>query len=184
MKLSNRSIMKQPYRNLPLLMLFVLCVGTLSSCRTTSATSSPFDFFFILDAHSGNRAENIYIQIDGQGSGRFERYDTGGTISYDENHMVVYERNQVVDKGTFQLSAEQVNRLWQAIDKNNFFQLTDDYRMAIGYSYAFISIEANGQKHQVDNIGMEVTEIRTIVETVNSMLPSNAKIVYGEGYVP
>lgn len=98
--------------------------------------------------------------------------------------MVVYDGSQVVDRGAFQLSAAQMGRIWQAVEAGSFFQLTDDYRMALGNSYAFISVEANGEKHQVDNIGMEVTAIRAILETVNSLLPCDAKIIYGEGHTP
>jgi|GEM_PF-2308923 len=156
---------------------------TLGGCLSKPAVTPPSDFFIILDARSEDHTTNVNIHIDSQGDGQFERYGTDGTISYDENNMVMYDQAQVVDKGTFQLSAEQLSSLWDTINSNVFFQLEDDYRMAIGYSYAFISIEANGQKHMVDNIGKEATEIRAIVETVNSMLPANVKIIYGEGHI-
>jgi hypothetical protein len=43
-------------------------------------------------------------------------------------------------------------------------------------------VEADGMQHKVDNIGLEVPQIRTIVETVAAMLPSGVDIEYGEGY--
>ncbi|MCB9144092.1 MAG: hypothetical protein H6635_01885 [Anaerolineales bacterium] len=165
------------------LIFLALWAVALGGCLSKPAATPPSDFFIVLDARSEDRATNINLRIDSQGDGQFERYDTGGTILYDENNMVMYDQAQVVDKGTFQLSAEQLRSLWNTINSNGFFQLEDDYRMSIGYSYAFISIEANGQKHIVDNIGMEVTEVRAIVKSVNSMLPANIKIIYGEGYI-
>ena len=152
----------------------------------TGISNVPPDFIFILDAHSPDEqpAVNINIQINANGEGYFERYMTGGTIQHDENGMVVYESDSVIESGNFKLGEKQVEQLWQVINENNFFQLTGDYRMAIGYSYAFIMIEANGESHQVFNIGMEVPEIKAIVEKVNSILPTGVVLDYGEGIVP
>ena len=88
------------------------------------------------------------------------------------------------EKAILDLTDEQLSQLWQVINENNFFQLTDDYRMSIGNTYAFIQVEANGQKHQVDNIGMSVPEIETIVEKINSMLPTGVVLDYSDGLMP
>lgn len=170
----------------PLKVLLILSLVAASGCTTPNTNSIPPDFNFILDVHSPEKqtAQNIYIQINAKGKGHFERYNTGGTIHLDTDDMIVYESDQVVGTGNFKLRDEQVEQLWHVINENDFFQLTGDYRMAIGYSYAFISIEANNRSHQVFNIGMEVPEIRAIVEMINSMLPAGVVIIYREGFVP
>ena len=60
----------------------------------------------------------------------------------------------------------------------------DPNDMAICHSYAFIMIEANGQRHQIDNIGMEAPEIRALVEVMNTLMPGGINLEYGEGYMP
>ena len=35
-----------------------------------------------------------------------------------------------------------------------------------------------------DNIGMEVPEIRAIVEATNAVMPEGVDLDYGEGYLP
>lgn len=166
--------------------LFVLSMVVASGCSATHARNLPSDFIFILDAGSPARqtAQNINIQINAMGEGRYERYNTGGVIRQDENDMVVYESAQVVETGEFKLRDDQQGQLWRVINENDFFHLTKDYRMALGASYAFIMIEADGRKHQVYNIGMEAPEIRAIVEKVNSMLPAGVVLEYGAGFAP
>ena len=56
--------------------------------------------------------------------------------------------------------------------------------MALGHSYAFLLVQADGQKHMVNNIGMEVPEIREIVEAARHLLPAGVKPDYGKGYIP
>jgi hypothetical protein len=60
----------------------------------------------------------------------------------------------------------------------------DDYRMAMGLSCAFILIEADGDRHIVDNIGMEVPEVRAIVEATDAIMPEGIELGYGEGFLP
>ena len=79
------------------------------------------------------------------------------------------------------MPAEELERLWETIDENRFFDLTEDYRMQIGLSYAFIVVQSGGRRHQVFNIGMEVPAIRAIVETVDAMLPEEIGLEYGVG---
>lgn len=166
--------------------LFVLFIFTNVRCDPSNAANTPQDFFFILDAQSPDigQSQNVYIQINSKGNGHFDRYKTGGAIHYNSDGIISYSRSQVIESGTFKLSAKQLEQLWKVINDNSFFQLNDDYRMAMGNSYAFIVVEANGQRHKVDNIGMEVQEIRDILETTNLMLPSNAAIIYREGFIP
>ena len=170
----------------PVLVLVALSMVASSGCTAPPARSVPPDFTFILDAHSPEGKTLLYmrIKINSEGEGHFERYDTGVSIGLGQDGTVVLEIDQLVDTGGFLLREHQVDELWQTIDEHDFFQLTGDYRMAIGYSYAFIRIEADGQSHQVFNIGMEVPEIRAIVEEVSSILPSDVVLVYGGGPWP
>lgn len=129
------------------------------------------------------RPVNVNIHIDANGKGRYEMYDTEGAIEFDTNHMITYSRSQVIDKGQFKLSTAQLEELWASINENNFFNLTEDYRIAIGLSYAFIVVEANGQRHVVDNIGMKVSEIKAIVEATDTVMPDGIDLDYREGFL-
>ena len=118
------------YKYIYYLLSFILSIAVVSGCSAANMNSVPSDFIFILDAHSAGSdiAQNINIQINANGEGRYERYNTGGTHSYDVDGMVVYERSQVVEVGNFKVSNKQLERLWAVINENNFYQLTDDYR--------------------------------------------------------
>lgn len=157
-----------------------------AGCSTNQVNPVPSDFDFMMDIRSAEpgSAQNINIRIDAAGEGHFEIYDTEGVLRYDLNDIVTYEADQVVKGGDFELSESQLIQLWGSIDENKFFELTGDYRMAVGHSYAFILVQADGKRNRVDNIGMEVPEIRTMVEKLQAILPQGLDIEYGEGYVP
>ena len=98
--------------------------------------------------------------------------------------VVVYKRAQVVKAGRFRLQEQELRQLWEVIEAQNFFALTDDYRMQIGSAYAFVMVEAEGRKHQVFNIGMEVPEMRALVEAAERVLPEGVNVEYGAGFKP
>ena len=129
-------------------------------------------------------AVHVNLRIEATGKGQYETYDSGCAIEYDTNHMVTYKRGQIIEKGQFRLSDDELKGLWKAIINNNFFDLTEDYRMAMGFSYAFIVIEADGKRHMVDNIGMEVLELKAIVEATDAIMPEGINLDYGEGFFP
>jgi hypothetical protein len=168
------------------IILLALSMILATGCSANDKSNIPADFSFIMDARTTDKkmAQNINIRINAKGEAEFEIYDTGGVIRYDPNDIVIYDADQIVETGKFEISDAQLEKLWKTINDNRFFELTEDYRMAIGHSYAFIMIEADGRRHQVDNIGMEVSEIRALVETVNAINPEGISIEYGEGYVP
>jgi len=165
--------------------LSLLCFGVGGSCIGDERSVIPADFLLIVDAQSaGQDAENVNVRIDAGGKGRYERYKTGGVIRSDVNGVVTYEADQVRASGEFKVSSQSLQKLWAAIAENGFFELTGDYRMAIGHSYAFILVEGAGRRHQVFNVGMEVPEIGAIVEATVSVLPDGAALEYRGGYLP
>jgi len=167
-----------------LVVLSVFCMMLMGGCSQAGVV--PSDFEFIMDVRSSEvgTAQHINIRINERGEVRFAYYDTGGVIQYDTNDIVIYESDQVVKAGEFDLTEAELSRLWEAINENRFFELTADYRTAIGGSYAFILIKADGKRHKVDNIGMEVPEIRALVEATHAILPDVVDLEYGEGYRP
>jgi hypothetical protein len=170
-----------------LLTLLILAIALFAGCDTKNTPSVPADFLFIMDVKSAREFDgcvHINIRIDADRGGRYDVYDTGCAIEYDTNHMVTYLSSQVIEKGQFKLNEAELEGLWEAINKNNFFNLTEDYRMAMGFSYAFIVIEANGRRKIVDNIGMEVPEIRAIIEATDAIMPEGVNLDYGEGFLP
>ncbi len=175
--------MKTSLLNILLIPVLFLIAG----CSSNNLDSVPLDFLFIMDARSAGDFDgcvNVNIRIDADGRVRYEIYDTGCAVEYDLDHMVTYNRSQVLTKGQFRLSDSELEQLWDAINQNNFFELTDDYRMAMGFSYAFIVVEADGRRHIVDNIGMEVPEIKAIVEATDAIMPEGVNLDYGEGFLP
>ena len=158
----------------------------LTACSGQVAENVPSDFYMMMDVRDAgsDTAQNINIRIHANGKVDYDIYGTGGVIHYAENDIVKYDKNQIVHVGEFRLTATQMRKLWETINENRFFELSDKYQMAIGHSYAFIMIEANGDQQMVDNIGIEVPEMRALVETVAAMMPDDIDIEYGEGYVP
>ena len=171
-----------------LVILFTLGTLLLAGCQANNATEVPSDFLFIMDVKSAGGFEgcavNVNLRIEASGRGRYETYDTDCAIEFDTSHMVTYDRSRVITKGQFKLRDSELEQLWAAIDENNFFSLTEDYRMAMGFSYAFIVVEADGQRNIVDNIGMEVPEARAIVEATDAIMSKEINLDYGEGFIP
>jgi len=144
----------------------------------------PSDFWLLLDAESAaNPSQHINVRIDALGHGEYDRYDTESAIVYDSAGMVTYDVDHVLESGTFDVAPEALERLWAAIQKHGFFDLTGDYRMSIGFSWAFIVVQADHARHRVDNIGMEVPEIRAIVEAIQTVLPEGVRVRYRRGHV-
>ena len=156
----------------------------MGSCSQTKI--APSDFEFMMDARTPapGSTQHINIRINNLGKGHIEYYDTGRVNQYDTNDILIYEADQVVKAGEFDLKNNELSRLWGAINENRFFELTEDYRMAIGDSFAFILIKAEGRQDKVDNIGMEVPEIRALVEATDEIIPAGVDLEYGEGYAP
>ena len=168
--------------------VLILCAVLTAGCSANNASNVPSDLRFIMDVGSAEEEAdcpiNVHIQLDANGRGRYTYYDTGCAIEYDSDGMVTYKATQIVKTGRLKLSDAELEQLWNSINENKILELTSDYRMAIGYSYAFIMVEANGRKHIVDNIGMEVPEVRAIVEATNAVMPEGVTLEYGEGYIP
>ncbi len=164
--------------------LWTVGLMLIAACSAKKTSDIPEGFLFVMDVRTAEKGSPNYIniKINAKGQGSFEEYDTHGTIQYDLNDMVTYGANQIVRKGKLKLTEAQLKQLWDAINENKFFELNENYQMEIGFSYAFIMVEADGNKHIVDNIGMEVPSIRTIVETVDTMMPKGVDLDYGETY--
>jgi hypothetical protein len=180
------SIFKISMQPLVYSVIVLVLSATLVTGRSANETSSvPSDFSFVMDVRTPEvgSANHINIKIDAKGKGQFEVYDSGGEIRYDLNDVVIYEADQIMRDGKFKLSKTELKQLWGAINENKFFELAENYQMAIGHSYAFIMIEADGRKHMVDNIGVEVPEIRALVEATDALMPEGLDLDYGEGYI-
>lgn len=164
--------------------LLILCFAAISACTAKDNTNSvPSDFMLVMDAHSGQNDLNVNIRINAHGAGHFEYYDPGGVIQYDANDIVMYSANQVVKSGEFQLTQSELEQLWDTLKKNRFFELDGHYQMQLGYSYAFILLQANDQRHVVNNMGREVSEIRAIVEEADKLFPEEISLEYRKGFI-
>jgi hypothetical protein len=169
--------------------LTFFCILMTSGCSNEDDPSRvPSDFVFVMDVRAAENklTENIHVnvRINARGKGRFVYYDSGAGINYDPNGIVVYDRSQVVRSGKFRLTDEKLEQLWDLLNDHGFFMLDGHYQTALGFSYAFMMVEANDTKYMVNNIGMEVPEIRALVEAIGEILPEEIKIEYGEGFRP
>lgn len=161
-----------------LLILITLLLSTTIGCSTGNEGLTPSDFVLIMDIRvaDDDLAQNVNIRINADGRGEYERYNTSGTIQQDSDGMVTYGTDQIVDTGKFRLSDTDLMQLWKTLNDNHFFDLEEDFQMALGHSYDFIKVHANGQRHQVFNIGMAVPEMRAIVEFIQTLLPADVNV--------
>jgi len=175
-------------RGKQIFIVVLLCLAVSSCSVEDSPGRVPSDFAFVMDVRSteDDLGENIHvnIRIDARGKGQFEYYDSGSSISYDLDDIVTYDASQVVRSGKFKLTDEELGQLWDLLDKNHFFELEEHYQIALGHSFAFIMVDANHKRYRVDNIGLEVPEIRAIVEGTSAILPETINFEYGEGVGP
>lgn len=96
-----------------LIALVTICLVVTSGNSGDGARGVPADFFFVMDARSTEigTTQNVNIQINANGEGRYERYDTCGVIREGENNMVVYRADQVVNEGEFKLREDDLRWL-------------------------------------------------------------------------
>jgi hypothetical protein len=168
-----------------LFILSSLILSTGKGCPDGKQNNIPPDFLLSVDVKSaGEAVQHLNIRITAEGKGQYDRYKTGGVIREDNNNMITYNEDQVLESGEFLVKQDEMKKLWGAITENHFFELTNDYRMAIGHSYAFIIVEAEERRHRVFNIGMEVPQIWEIIKAIEMVLPDELDLEYREGYVP
>jgi len=169
--------------------LVALFLTLISACSAEPKTNSvPADFVFTMDALSQekNSMRNLHvnIKINSRGAGYFEYYDNGGTISYTPDDIITYEPDQVVKSGKFRLTDSELEQLWDILNTNHFFELDGHYEAQLGSSFAFIMVESNGKSHMINNIGVEVPEIRAMIGNVDEILPETISLEYRKGFTP
>src|SRR5215208_5506676 len=169
--------------------LIAFIIAAMSACTTgNNANAVPVDFVFTVDSLSGQKKSmrnlHVNIWINAQGAGRFEYYDNGGTTSYTTDDILTYAPDQVVRSGRFFLTTGELQQLWDTLNQNGFFELDEHYEAQLGLSYAFFLVKGNGKSHSVNNIGVEVPEIRAIIERVDEILPEDINLLYREGFTP
>jgi hypothetical protein len=165
-------------KNLLMLWVWIFIIG-FAGC----VEKFPTDFRVVID---GNRAESVadtttehvYLEIGPNGKGNYIIYDTGGTITHDPEGKIVIQPEQILEEGLLRLNRDEMVRIWQGIEDYQLFDLTEDYRMSIGGTYAFLILTANEQTLTVDNIGMEVLEIEAFFNTLNTVLPNELALEY------
>lgn len=143
----------------------------------------PTDFNMIVDARrsepaAGSPTEHIYLEINQSGSSSYIIYDTGGTITHDSDGFISISPGQIIKTGSFKISSQALENIWNQLEDSHFFDLNDDYRMSIGNAYAFLVVRANSQTHSVDNIGIFLPEIQGIFQAINGSLPDQLLIEY------
>jgi len=167
------------------LILSILFLLLIPSCTPPAMPHVPEDFDFVLNVRQKDRpGYHYHIHINAKGKGTYVLYNSQGTIEYDPDGMIVIPLLRVKKWGSFSLKKIQMTALLQTLDDNTFFDLAEDYQMEIGHSFAFIQATIDGQEHTVDNIGVEVPELRAIIENIDRLLPAKIKVDYGEGYKP
>jgi len=80
----------------------------------------------------------------------------------------------------FALTQSQLQQIWQAIQNNNFFNLSGEYSNPGVYSRTFarLKIRANGQTHEVVTRNIAVSQFDNIISALNNATPGNADLIY------
>jgi hypothetical protein len=87
---------------------------------------------------------------------------------------------QILLDTNFTISSSQVQKIWQAIQSENFFSLNDNFEddtLRDG-SIALFTITANGNTKQVRVKNTSQQQIQNIISTINSNVPFNYNLYY------
>jgi len=118
--------------------------------------------------------ENQYLQISADGQAVYER-----SIPGDIGAPPLEER-------TFTLSAAEVERLWQVISSNDFFNLPSQFADSSlnDPTFARLIIRANGVTHEVSVQNISIIQFDNIILALNEATPPEADLVYETYYPP
>ena len=87
---------------------------------------------------------------------------------------------QILLDTSFTINNAQTEKIWQAIQTENFFSLNSDYKddTVKGGSIALFTITANGTTKQVKVKNTGQQEIQNIISTINSNIPADYNLNY------
>jgi len=103
------------------------------------------------------------------------------------NGSAVYSRMEAENRSTgtwthissFNLTVDQMNVIWDAIEVNNFFSLEQNYSTpAADGSFAVMNITANGVTHTVITQNTKVVDFDSVVITINDATPGDLDLFY------
>jgi len=101
--------------------------------------------------------ENCTTTLSANGSGRCTRY--------------IPEKvgEPPISDVEFQVSEEQLAKLWEVLNNNSFFELRENYtdETVAGGEFIAVSVQANQAHHQVTVENMEVEAITKIAEVIS-----------------
>lgn len=146
-----------------------LIINVLSATFTTPvhAQAVPADLLILGSAGGAEPWEEISsLRIAADGSGSFARYASSAIGA------------PVLETQTFSLSQAQLMQIWQAIQTNNFFNLTSQsHSSIIGRTFARLTVRANSVTHQVITKNIAVAQFDNIVSAINNATPANVDLV-------
>ncbi|MGH7495616.1 MAG: FlgD immunoglobulin-like domain containing protein [bacterium] len=119
-------------------------------------------------------AENQYLEISANGQAIYERAIAGAIGA------------PPLEERTFTLSAAEVERLWQVISSNDFFNLSSQFAdsSVLDPTFARLVIRANGVTHEVSVQNISIFQFDNIILALNEATPPEADLVYETYYPP
>lgn len=150
----------------------VLCSVLLLACRTSGQSipsSLPDDLR--VEAMAGGVAPwsiNRSLHIDPDGVALFTSARPGDIGA------------APIEQRQFRVSASDIDTLWSAILRTDFFSLNPDYadEDVQGGSVAALTVTAHGRTHHVRIQNVSLAAVENILSVLNAVTPDDLKLVY------
>ena len=116
--------------------------------------------------HPWQQSHFLRITADGQG--------------YYKKYIVQEIGKPPLEENTFQITPTQIQDLWDAVMKNDFFHLQSEYKNKniTGGFFASLMITGGNQTHKVIIWNSVVPSFKAIVQALNSVTPPETDLPY------
>lgn len=141
------------------------------SFTKTSKNQYPSDLKIISSIGGVHPWEQIhFLRLAADGHGYYKKY-----IAREIGKPPLKEKS-------FQITSSQIQNVWDAIMKNDFFLLQSEYKNEniTGGFFASLMITGGNQTHKVSIWNRVVPSFTAIVQTLNSVTPPEADLPYIE----
>ena len=154
---------------------FIVCLTVLVSISGLYSQNPP-DSLKIIGSAGGMLpwSETVTIQITADGTGKY-------TLSDHSN-----QSQPIKEEHLFSLTQDDINRIWQAVQDNDFFNLYDRWVTDLikDRTYAFLSVSTGSTVHSVYSQNMAVPRLDSILTVINEVTPDDLDLIYDTSQPP
>lgn len=117
--------------------------------------------------------ENQYLHISANGQATYAR-TLAGAIG-----------QEPLEEKTFTLATTELERIWQAIQTNDFFNLPSRFTDStiVDRTFARLIIRANGSTHEVTTQNIAIFQFDQIILALNEATPAETDLVYDNSFI-